>query len=138
MTDEFARLLREHLGSLLSGGLAPYEFRRWFASALWAAESSGDEDTLAFADLIEGLLAEHARGDISDDQLIELLRREAESHYGGVPEVPAASLKLHTGASVTGVGEHRTMEARHSFPPLFAGRLLGARSSSAVAHQTGC
>ena len=49
VTEGFARELERQLGSLLRGGLEPYAFRRWFASALWAAEGSADSDTLDVA-----------------------------------------------------------------------------------------
>jgi hypothetical protein len=67
--------LRGQLGNLLAGELSLDAFRHWFASALWMAESDADEETLNFAYLVENHLAEFSGGHISENQLIDVLRR---------------------------------------------------------------
>jgi len=84
VTDAFARELERQLGSLLHGGLAPYDFRRWFASALWAAEGVAD-DTLAFAYEVENIIAERSGDQITDDEMMKALRAVAVARYGRLP-----------------------------------------------------
>ena len=83
--DVFARELERQLGSLLHGGLAPYDFRRWFASALWAAEGSTDRDTLEFAYEIENIIAERSGEHITDDEMLGALRAASVARYGEIP-----------------------------------------------------
>ena len=85
MAEGFARELERQLGSLLHGGLAPYDFRRWFASALWAAEGVADDDTLAFAYEVENIIAERTGEHITDDELLEALRAATVARYGRLP-----------------------------------------------------
>ena len=85
MADAFARELQRQLGSLLQGGLEPYDFRRWFASALWAAEGSADNDALDFAFEIENIIAERSGDHITDDEMVGALRAATVARYGGVP-----------------------------------------------------
>ncbi len=82
MADLFARDLERQLGSLLHGGLEPYEFRRWFANALWAAEGSDDEATLIFAYEIENIVAERSGEHITDQEMLAAIRAAATMHYG--------------------------------------------------------
>lgn len=77
MADAFSRELARQLGSLFQGGLAPYDFRRWFASALWEAERSSNDDTLAFAYEIENIIAERSGSHISDQEMISALNAAA-------------------------------------------------------------
>ena len=88
MADTFARDLERQLGSLLQGGLAPYDFRRWFASALWAAEGLADDDTLAFAYEIENIIAERSGDHITDREMVGALHEATVGHYGRVPATP--------------------------------------------------
>lgn len=83
--DTFARELERHLGSLLHGGSTPWEFRRWFASALWASEDSADGDTLDFAYEIENIIAERSGDHITDDEMLGALRQAAGARPGTVP-----------------------------------------------------
>lgn len=85
MADTFARDLERQLGSLLQGGLAPYDFRRWFASALWAADGVVGDDTRAFAYEIENVIAERSGDHITDDEMVEALREVIVARYGRVP-----------------------------------------------------
>ena len=82
MADTFARELERQLGSLIHGGLEPNEFRRWFASALWAADGSADEDTLTFAYEIENIVAERSGEHITVDEMLRALQAAATMHYG--------------------------------------------------------
>ncbi|MGH2561943.1 MAG: hypothetical protein ACRDJH_23010 [Thermomicrobiales bacterium] len=90
MDDAFARELERQLGSLLHGGLEPYEFRRWFANALWAAEGSADDDTLKFAYEIENIIAERSGDHITDDELLGALSKATVARFGGIPAGAAA------------------------------------------------
>jgi len=88
--DTFARELERHLGSLLHGGLTPWDFRRWFASALWASEGSADGDTLDFAYEIENIIAERSGDHITDDEMVDALRqavvaRDVQIQVGAIP-----------------------------------------------------
>lgn len=85
MDDTFAREIERRLGSLLRGGSTPWEFRRWFASALWASENSADDDTLDFADEIENIIAERSGDHITDDEMLGALRQAADARPGTVP-----------------------------------------------------
>ena len=85
MPDGFARDLERQLGNLLQGGVSPYAFRRWFASALWVAGGSADNDTLAFAYEIENIIAERSGDHITDDEMLGALRAAAAARYGDVP-----------------------------------------------------
>ena len=85
MTDAFARELERQLGSLFHGGLSPYDFRRWFASALWAAEGVADDDTLAFAYEVENIIAERSGDHITDGEIIDEMRRATVARYGRLP-----------------------------------------------------
>lgn len=84
VADTFARELDRQLGSLLQGGLAPYDFRRWFASALWATDGLADDDTLALAYEIENIVAERSGDHITDDEMAEALREVTVARYGRV------------------------------------------------------
>lgn len=83
--DAFARELERHLGSLLQGGQSPYEFRRWFAKALWAAEGSANGDALDFAYEIENIVAERSGDHITDDEMMDALRAALLGRRHGVP-----------------------------------------------------
>ncbi len=85
MVDTFARELERQLGSLFHGGLAPYDFRRWFASALWTAEGVADDDTLEFAYEVENIIAERSGDHITDDEMMEALRAASVARYGRLP-----------------------------------------------------
>ena len=85
MADTFARELETQLGSLLHGGLAPNDFRRWFASALWAAEGLADNDTLRFAYEIENIVAERSGDHITDGEMMEALREAIAAHHSRIP-----------------------------------------------------
>ena len=85
VTEGFARELERQLGSLLHGVLEPYAFRRWFASALWAAEGSADSDTLELAYEIENIIAERSGDHITDDEMVEAIRAAIVARYGAVP-----------------------------------------------------
>lgn len=83
--DTFARELERQLSSLLHGGLMPWEFRRWFASALWASEGSADGDTLDFAYEIENIIAERSGDHITDGEMLGALRQAVVARHGKVP-----------------------------------------------------
>lgn len=85
MDDRFARELERHLGSLFHGGLTPWEFRRWFASALWASEGSAEGDTLDFAYEIENIIAERSGDHITDDEMMGALQASVRSRQHGIP-----------------------------------------------------
>lgn len=86
MTGAFARDLERDLSSLFQGGLTPYEFRRWFANALWEAEGSADKDALRFADEIENMVAERSGDHITDAELVEALR-VAAAQFSEMPAI---------------------------------------------------
>jgi hypothetical protein len=79
MTDAFSRELERQLGRLFHGGLSPYAFRRWFASALWDAERSSDAGTLTFAYEVENIIAERSGSHISDQEMIAALHAAART-----------------------------------------------------------
>lgn len=86
MADAFSR----ELGRLLHGGLTPYDFRRWFASALWEAERSADDDTLAFAYEVENIIAERSGSHITDREMVAALHAATVKRFGEIPAgVPA-------------------------------------------------
>ncbi|MGH2535156.1 MAG: hypothetical protein ACRDJW_23075 [Thermomicrobiales bacterium] len=58
--------------------------RRWFASALWAAEGSAD-DTLKFDYEIENIIAERSGDHITDNEMLEALRQATVARFGGIP-----------------------------------------------------
>lgn len=90
MEDAFSRELGRQLGKLFHGGATPYDFRRWFASALWEAERSSDRDTLSFAYEIENIIAERSGSYITDGEMIEALRDVTVKKFGEIPApVPA-------------------------------------------------
>jgi hypothetical protein len=86
VVDTFARELERHLGDLLHGGSAPWEFRRWFASALWASEGSVDGDTLDFAYEIENIIAERSGDHITDAEMVDALRQALAARNEEVQE----------------------------------------------------
>ncbi len=77
MADAFSRERDRKLGRLFHGELSPYDVRRWFASTLWEAERSADDDTLAFAYRIENIIAERSGSHISDHEMIAALHTAA-------------------------------------------------------------
>lgn len=82
--DPFAREIERHPGSLLHGGLTPWAFRRWFASALWASEDAAGDDTLDFAYEIENIIAERSGDHITDDEMLGALREAVAARRGKV------------------------------------------------------
>ena len=84
MADAFARERQRQLGSLLQRGLE-HGFRRGFASALWAAEGSADNDALDVAFELENIIAERSGDHITDGEMVGALRAATVARHGGVP-----------------------------------------------------
>src|SRR5262245_54553227 len=74
--------LPKQVGKLLAEPSGLHEFRQWFRSALWDAESSASEDILTFAYRVENLLAILDSGMWSTDDFLSALREESVTKFG--------------------------------------------------------
>jgi len=68
MESAFASDLRAHLERLFQEELSVAEFRQWFMSAWWSAESSASDSELRMGSRIENLVYILDSGEWSDDR----------------------------------------------------------------------
>jgi hypothetical protein len=69
MADSLAVVIREQVGSFLSGNLTLPQFQDWLVANTWDIEEHGDSHATDLTYEIKLALAEHSRGDITGDEL---------------------------------------------------------------------
>ena len=75
MADSLAVDIRERVNSFLSGDLTLPQFQEWLVANTWDVEEHGDFPVTDLTYEIKLALAEHSRGDISQDELRERMRQ---------------------------------------------------------------
>jgi hypothetical protein len=76
METAFESDLRRHLESVFQNRMSVAEFRQWFMSAWWSAETSASDSELRLGSRIENLLYILDAGEWSEDQFCASLSDE--------------------------------------------------------------
>jgi hypothetical protein len=79
MTDSLAIAIRERVNSFLAGDLTLLQFQDWLVANTWDVEEQGDPHATDLTYEIKLALAEHSRGDISEDELRERMSQAVKT-----------------------------------------------------------
>lgn len=87
---ELELALRQRISRYVRGELPLREFYRWFSAETWNIEARSDYETAQLYHTVDLLLAEHAQGDWTENELKE--RLSAFSTHAAVAASPAAPI----------------------------------------------